>query len=211
MILSKAHRSDAAVSVPNDSNLGRIFSIRSLAPSFECAVGECFPPWRRPPLDPPRVDDLPSLLPLGPALVFRLVVAESRSSASIERVFIRSDLFAALTSTSSASERIVFAIAIVDQRVRFGCFSIFELSIIGVQIPDGETERCRRDERIDSSLTDRSRGWQRKSIARIRRTVDSCASPVRSQHRIRMVEAPVDPEGPDPCHPVPARCSATGW
>ena len=64
--------------------LGKSFSkLDSLAPSCpseECGVGDCFPPYRLPPFDAPRVVDLPSELPPPPALVLRLVDVASRSA-----------------------------------------------------------------------------------------------------------------------------------
>lgn len=69
---------------------GRSFSLDSLAPSGpsdECGVGDCFPPYRLPPFDAPREVGLPSELPLGPALVLRLVDVDSRSPRRIFYVF----------------------------------------------------------------------------------------------------------------------------
>lgn len=61
-------------------SFSKLDSLAPSCPSDECGVGDCFPPYRLPPFDPPRAVDLPSELPPPPALVLRLVDVASRSA-----------------------------------------------------------------------------------------------------------------------------------
>lgn len=99
-------------------------------------MGDCFPPYRLPPFGGPREFDLLSELPPGPALVFRLVEVDSRSTRRIFLVIFFRLYSWTNTSTTSSLRSWVFPVSIVTDEGRFGSFILFGFIVVDEEISE---------------------------------------------------------------------------